>query len=249
MLSVYSGRDACCCARGGAVSLLALLRSSFVRLASSIRYVLSRSQSLPCALAHSSHQRVDSLSMRAPRTVWYVCAVFVLGLSERLWYSEQSVKRVGPHLSSCPDGVVYPNSHLFVAALVRMPRTLTYSCCTVLTTTPLRSSLSSSVPLSTDSSPSFRSASWICLFMNSLPSGVDTLRNPPATAGRVMTPVHACGPPPPRILATQPRHASSSALRQTAICHTPHLSVCSSFVANGSSMRSSCRHSSGSVNL
>eukprot|EP00965_Chrysotila_dentata_P126489 4182146-Pleurochrysis_carterae.AAC.2 len=133
---------------------------------------------------------------------------------------------VGPHVSSSPDGVVYPNSHLFVAALVRMPLTLTYSCCTVLTSTPFRSSLSLSEPCSPGSSPAFLRTSWICFRITSFPSGVETFKNPPGTAGRTITPVHACGPPPPRILATQPKPASSSALRQTAICQTPHLSVC-----------------------
>eukprot|EP00965_Chrysotila_dentata_P050489 1673498-Pleurochrysis_carterae.AAC.1 len=99
-----------------------------MRPASSDRYARSRSQSLPCAHAHNSHQRDCSLRMRVPRTVWYVRAVFVFGLSERLWNSAYSVKRLGPHVSSSPDGVVYANSHLFVAALVRIPRTLTYSC-------------------------------------------------------------------------------------------------------------------------
>eukprot|EP00965_Chrysotila_dentata_P194814 6176598-Pleurochrysis_carterae.AAC.5 len=31
--------------------------------------------------------------------------------------------------------------------------------------------------------------------MTSFPSGVDTFTNAPVTAGRSMTPVHACGPP------------------------------------------------------
>eukprot|EP00965_Chrysotila_dentata_P048244 1600448-Pleurochrysis_carterae.AAC.1 len=222
--TVYSCRAACCWARVGAFSRLALARSPCIRLASSCRYARSFSQSLPCAHAHSSHQRDCSLRMRAPRTVWYVCAVWVLGLSERLWNSAYKVKRVGPHWSSSPDGVVYPNSHLLVAALVRMPLTLTYSCCTVLTTTPLRSSLSFSVPRSLASAPAFLSTSCTCLLMTSLPSGLDTLRKPPATAGRSMTPVQACGPPPPRIRVTQPSLASSPALRQSAICHSPHRS-------------------------
>eukprot|EP00965_Chrysotila_dentata_P180285 5952413-Pleurochrysis_carterae.AAC.1 len=58
--------------------------SSCVRLASSVRYALSLSQSFPCAQAHSSHHFVCSLSASAPRTVWYVRAVFAFTLSDLL---------------------------------------------------------------------------------------------------------------------------------------------------------------------
>eukprot|EP00965_Chrysotila_dentata_P125065 4134013-Pleurochrysis_carterae.AAC.1 len=85
--------------------------------------------------------------------------------------------------------------------------------------------------------------------MNSFPSVVVTLRNPPITAGNSITPVQALGPPPPLILATHPKHASSPSPRHTAICHTPHLSVSISLVASGPSNASSCRHSAGSVSL
>mmetsp|Transcript_6053 Transcript_6053/g.11881 ORF Transcript_6053/g.11881 Transcript_6053/m.11881 type:complete len:232 (-) Transcript_6053:1474-2169(-) len=68
-LRVYSGRAACCCARVGAVPLLALAISSSVRSFSSMRYALSLSHSLRCPQAHSSHHFACSLSMRAPRTV------------------------------------------------------------------------------------------------------------------------------------------------------------------------------------
>eukprot|EP00965_Chrysotila_dentata_P053757 1783315-Pleurochrysis_carterae.AAC.1 len=46
-LRVYAGRAACCCARVGADSFLALFISSCVRLASSARYATNRSQSFP----------------------------------------------------------------------------------------------------------------------------------------------------------------------------------------------------------
>eukprot|EP00965_Chrysotila_dentata_P108245 3575362-Pleurochrysis_carterae.AAC.1 len=64
-----------------------------------------------------------------------------------------------------------------------------------------------------------------------------------------MTPVQACGPPPPLILATQPSLSSSCALRHTAICHTPHRSVCSSLRSSGSARHGSCRHAAGNVSL
>eukprot|EP00965_Chrysotila_dentata_P065200 2161015-Pleurochrysis_carterae.AAC.2 len=85
--------------------------------------------------------------------------------------------------------------------------------------------------------------------MTSFPSGVVTLKNPPVTAGSSITPVHACGPPPLLILATHASLSSSSALRHTAICHTPQRSVYISFVASGPSRPSSCRQSNVSVSL
>eukprot|EP00965_Chrysotila_dentata_P053052 1760500-Pleurochrysis_carterae.AAC.1 len=68
-LNVYSGLAACCWALIGAVSLLALVKSSRVLWASSMRHVRNLSQSLPCAHAHSSHHRACSLRMSAPLTV------------------------------------------------------------------------------------------------------------------------------------------------------------------------------------
>eukprot|EP00965_Chrysotila_dentata_P007569 246470-Pleurochrysis_carterae.AAC.1 len=48
--------------------------------------------------------------------------------------------------------------------------------------------------------------------MASLPSGVETLRNPPATAGNCITPVHACVPPP---------HSSNAAQVRLILSATP----------------------------